>query len=68
MLVFNAITVAPRLIGPIRMEDFLLLSQDNLQTKDEITLETIIWNLKMLTFIDGEPLKAGLLLRGSTVF
>ena len=28
----------------------------------------IIWYLKMLTFIDGKPLKAGLLLRGSTVF
>ena len=27
----------------------------------------IIWDLKMLTLIDGKPLKAGLLLRGSTV-
>ena len=30
-------------------------------------LKTIIWDLKMLTFIDGEPIKAGLFLRGSTV-
>ena len=30
-------------------------------------LKTTIWDLKMLTFIDGEPLKARLLLRGSTV-
>ena len=35
--------------------------------RGEITLKTIIWDLKMLTFIDGEPLKARLLLRGSTV-
>ena len=26
-----------------------------------------MWDLKMLTFIDGEPLKAGLLLQGFTV-
>ena len=30
-------------------------------------MNTIIWDLKRLTFIDGEPLKAGLLLRGPTV-
>ena len=35
--------------------------------RGEITLKTIIWDLTMLTFIDGEPLKARLLLRGSTV-
>ena len=31
-------------------------------------MNTIIWDLKMLTFIDGEPLKAGLVLRGPTGF
>ena len=30
-------------------------------------MKTTILDLKMLTFIDGEPLKARLLLRGSTV-
>ena len=32
-----------------------------------MTLKTIIKDQEMLTFIDGEPLKASLLLRGSTV-
>ena len=32
-----------------------------------MTLKTTIWDLKMLTFIDGEPLKASLLLRGPSV-
>ena len=35
--------------------------------RGEITLETVIWDFKMLTFIDGEPLKTRLLLRGPTV-
>ena len=34
---------------------------------DEITSEAVIWGPKMLTFIDGEPLTAGRLLRGPTV-
>ena len=34
--------------------------------RGEITLEYVIWDLKILTFIDGEPLKADLLLRGAT--
>ena len=35
--------------------------------RGKITLNTITWDPKMLTSIDGEPLKAGLLLRGPTV-
>ena len=57
-------TVGPRLIGPIGTEDF---SPSGSHLRGEITLKTIIWDLKRLTFIDGKPLKAGLLLRGFTI-
>ena len=59
-------TVGPRLIGPIGTKDYTFVSQVHIY-REEITLKTIILDLKMLTFIDGEPLKAGVLLRGSTV-
>ena len=36
--------------------------------ESEIAKETVIWDLKMMTFIDGEPLKASLFLRGPTVY
>ena len=55
-------TVGPRHIGPIGT----FISGLPLK-RGRITLNTIIWDLKMLTFIDGEPLRARLLLRGSTV-
>ena len=61
-------SIEPRLIGPIGTEDFSALSQVHLLKRDEITLKMIIWDLKILTFIDGKRLKAGLLLRGFTVY
>ena len=29
--------------------------------RGEMALKTLIWNLKVLTFIDGEPLRAGVI-------
>ena len=59
-------TVEPRLIGLIGTEGLSPLSQGHLYREVKSHKKTIIWGLKILTFIDGEPLKAGLLLRGLT--
>ena len=57
--------VGPRLIGPpLGLQFFTFISSLPLQ-RGKITLKTIIWDHKMLTLIDGEPLKAGLLSLGS---
>ena len=58
-------TVRPRLIAPLGLKIFHLHLRFTF--KERWNHFIIIWDLKILTFINGNFLKAGLLLRGSTV-
>ena len=59
-ILFN--TVGPHLIDPYGTEDFSPLK------RGEITLKTFIWDLKMLTFIDWEPLSESFIAGSHCIF
>ena len=60
----DQITVEPRFTGSIWTKIFPLYLRFTFKERWNYIINR---DLEMLTFIDGEPLKAGLLLRGPTV-